>query len=43
MGLPDSKNIGTPEANKMRCREFTIDRVLEWVEKYKKIDGLFVS
>jgi hypothetical protein len=25
----------------MRCREFTIDRVLEWVEKYKNIDGRF--
>jgi hypothetical protein len=32
---------GTPEANEMRCREFTIDRVLEWVEKYKNIDGRF--
>jgi hypothetical protein len=25
----------------MRCRAFTIDRVLEWVEKYKNIDGRF--
>ncbi len=32
---------GTPEANKKRCREFTIDRELEWVEKYKNIDGRF--
>jgi hypothetical protein len=32
---------GPPEANKMRCRAFTIDRVLEWVEKYKNIDGRF--
>ncbi len=31
----------TPEANQMRCREFTIDRVLEWVEKYENIDGHF--
>ena len=25
----------------MRCRTFTIDRVLEWVEKYENIDGRF--
>jgi hypothetical protein len=25
----------------MRCREFKIDCVLEWVEKYKNIDGCF--
>jgi hypothetical protein len=25
----------------MRCRTFTIDRVLEWVEKYKNIDWRF--
>jgi hypothetical protein len=37
---PISEN-GTPEANEMRCRIFTIDRVLEWVEKYKNIDGRF--
>jgi hypothetical protein len=31
----------TPEANKIRCREFTIDLVLEWVEKYDTNDGRF--
>jgi hypothetical protein len=25
----------------MRCRTFTIDRLLKWVEKYKNIDGRF--
>ncbi len=25
----------------MRCRAFTIDRVLEWVEKYENIDARF--
>jgi len=25
----------------MRCRTFTIDPVLEWVEKYENIDGRF--
>jgi hypothetical protein len=32
---------GTPEENKYRKRKFTLDRVVEWVEKYENIDGCF--
>jgi hypothetical protein len=32
---------GTPEENEIRKRTFTLDRVLEWVEKYENIDGRF--
>jgi hypothetical protein len=34
---------GTPEENENRKRTFTLDSVLEWVEKYENIDGAFVS
>ncbi len=34
---------GTPEENKNRKRKFTLDRLVEWVEKYENIDGRFVS
>jgi hypothetical protein len=32
---------GTPEGKKNRKRKFTLDRVMEWVEKYENIDGRF--
>ncbi len=31
----------TPEENKNRKRKFTLDRVVEWVEKHENIDGRF--
>ncbi len=32
---------GTPEENENRKRTFTLDCVVEWVEKYESIDGRF--
>jgi hypothetical protein len=36
--IPES---GTPEENENRKRTFTLDCVVEWVEKYENIDGCF--
>ena len=36
--IPES---GTPEENENRKRNFTLDCVVEWVEKYENIDGQF--
>ncbi len=36
--IPES---ATPEENENRKRNFTLDRVVEWVEKYENIDGRF--
>ncbi len=36
--IPESD---TPEENEIRKRNFTLDRVVEWVEKYEIIDGRF--
>jgi hypothetical protein len=38
--LPIPEN-GTPEENQNRKRKFTLDHVVEWVEKYEYIDGHF--
>ena len=36
--IPES---GTPEENENRKRNFTLDRVVEWVKEYENIDGRF--
>jgi hypothetical protein len=32
---------GTPEESKNRKRKFTLDRMVEWAEKYENIDWRF--
>jgi hypothetical protein len=37
---PIPENV-TPKENENRKRKLTLDRVVEWVEKYENIDGCF--